>query len=74
MQTQTVKFAVTRNNGIITRVGRTMTGADLVTLQSDILGSYYADNAKKLHKVVDRILSKFGGLSNRDKDDFYSLL
>lgn len=73
MQTQTVKLAVTRNNGIITRVGRTMTGADLVTLQSDILDSYYADNAKKLHKVVDRILSKFGGLSNRDKDDFYSL-
>ena len=43
------------------------------TLQSDILGAYYADNAKKLHKTVDRILSKFGGLSNKDKDDFYSL-
>lgn len=50
-----------------------MTSVDLLTLQSDILDSYYADNAKKLHKVVDRILSKFGGLSNRDKDDFYSL-
>lgn len=50
-----------------------MKSADLVTLQSDILDSYYADNARKLHKVVDRILSKFGGLSNRDKDDFYSL-
>lgn len=50
-----------------------MTSADLLTLQSDILDLYYADNAKKLHKVVDRILSKFGGLSNRDKDDFYSL-
>lgn len=50
-----------------------MKSADLVTLQSDILDSYYADNAKKLHKVVDKILSKFGGLSNRDKDDFYSL-
>lgn len=46
---------------------------DLVRLQSDILDLYYADNAKKLHKVVDRILSKFGGLSNRDTDDFYSL-
>lgn len=43
------------------------------TLQSDILGAYYADDAKKLHKVVDKILSKFGGLSNKDKDDFYSL-
>ena len=50
-----------------------MTSTDLAALQSDILDSYYADNAKKLHKVVDRILSKFGGLSNKDTDDFYSL-
>ena len=50
-----------------------MTSTDLVVLQSNILDSYYADNAKKLHKVVDRILSKFGGLSNKDTDDFYSL-
>lgn len=42
-------------------------------VQSDILNAYYADNAKKLHRVVDRILSKFGGLSSKDKDDFYSL-
>lgn len=46
---------------------------DLSPLQSDILNDYYADNAKKLHRVVDRILSKFGGLSSKDKDDFYSL-
>ena len=38
-----------------------------------ILNSYYADNARKLHRVVDRILSKFGGLSGKDRDDFYSL-
>lgn len=38
-----------------------------------ILNSYYADNARKLHRVVDRILLKFGGLSNKDRDDFYSL-
>lgn len=50
-----------------------MTNADLVTLQSDILDSYYADNAKRLHKVVDKIVLKFGGLSNKDLDDFYSL-
>ena len=50
-----------------------MTSTDLVVLQSNILDSYYANNAKKLHKVVDRILSKFGGLSNKDTDDFYSL-
>lgn len=38
-----------------------------------IINSYYADNAKKLHGMVDRILLKFGGISNKDKDDFYSL-
>lgn len=41
-------------------------------LQPDING-YYADNAKKLHRIVDKIISKFGGLSNKDVDDFYSL-
>ena len=50
-----------------------MTSADLAVLQSDILNTYYADNAKKLRKVVDRILFKFGGLYGKDKDDFYSL-
>lgn len=50
-----------------------MDNANLVVLQSDILDAYYSDNARKLHKVVDRILCKFGGLSNKDADDFYSL-
>ena len=38
-----------------------------------ILITYYANNAKKLHNVVDKILLKFGGLSDKDTDDFYSL-
>lgn len=38
-----------------------------------ILSRYYQNNAKKLHKVVDKILLKFGGLSDKDLDDFYSL-
>lgn len=38
-----------------------------------ILITYYADNAKKLHKIVDKILLKFGGLSDKDMDDFCSL-
>lgn len=38
-----------------------------------ILNTYYADNAKKLHRTVDKILLKFGGLSDKDMDDFYSL-
>ena len=50
-----------------------MNSANLAVLQSDILDTYYADNARKLHKTVDRILCKFGGLSSKDKDDFYSL-
>ena len=50
-----------------------MSGADLAVLQPNILDLYYADNAKKLRNTVDKILFKFGGLSNKDKDDFYSL-
>ena len=42
-------------------------------MHDQILNSYYADNARKLHRTVDQILAKFGGLSNKDRDDFYSL-
>ena len=38
-----------------------------------ILIAYYANNARKLHRVVDKILVKFGGLYDKDLDDFYSL-
>ena len=38
-----------------------------------ILNKYYADNARELHRVVDKILMNFGGISNKDVDDFYSL-
>lgn len=38
-----------------------------------VLEGYYANNARKLRRVVDRILLKFGGLYNKDRDDFYSL-
>ena len=34
-----------------------------------VLNTYYANNAKKLHSTVDKILLKFGGLSNKDLDD-----
>lgn len=50
-----------------------MTDKDLSPFQLRILDIYYADNAKMLHRVVDRILSKFGGLTYKDIDDFYSL-
>ncbi len=32
----------------------------------ELLKAYYADNAKKLRGLVDKILSKFGGLSDKD--------
>ena len=38
-----------------------------------ILITYYANNAEKLHMTVNKILLKFGGLSGKDMDDFYSL-
>lgn len=50
-----------------------MKNADFAALQADILNTYYADDAKKLHRMVDKILCKFGGLSGKDTDDFYSL-
>lgn len=42
-------------------------------IMEDLLAVYYADNAKKLREIVDGILKKFGGLSEKDRDDFYSL-
>ena len=50
-----------------------MTDKDLSPVQIQILDTYYTDNARKLHRVVDRILSKFGGLTYKDTGDFYSL-
>ena len=50
-----------------------MINKELAAIQSDILNAYYADNARKLHRVVDKILFRFGGLSSKDTDDFYSL-
>lgn len=38
-----------------------------------VLNAYYANNAKKLHDLVDKVLLRFGGLSGKDFDDFYSL-
>lgn len=39
----------------------------------EILITYYKNNAEKLHREVDKILCRFGGLANKDLDDFYSL-
>jgi len=50
-----------------------MMNKDYAVVQTDILNAYYADNARKLHRVVDKILFKFGGLTYKDMDDFYSL-
>ncbi len=38
-----------------------------------ILNEYYENNASKLRKIVNAILQRFGGLSDKDFDDFYSL-
>ena len=38
-----------------------------------ILNKYYTNNARKLHEMVDKLLIKFGGISDKDRDDFYSL-
>ena len=38
-----------------------------------LLDEYYKENAKKIRKMVDKILLRFGGISQKDYDDFYSL-
>ena len=38
-----------------------------------VIEKYYANNASKLRKMVDKIIKKFGGLSQKDIDEFYSL-
>lgn len=50
-----------------------MINKDLSPLQMQILDAYYANNAKRLHRMVDRILFKFGEISEKDTEDFYSL-
>ena len=42
-------------------------------MHEQMLEIYYAHNARRLHRTVDRILMRFGGLSYADTDDFYSL-
>lgn len=39
-----------------------------------ILKSYYENGAKKLHKFVNELFySKFGGIADKDMDEFYSV-
>ena len=38
-----------------------------------IINSYYENGARKLHHMVNGILSKLGRIYNKDLDDFYSL-
>lgn len=35
--------------------------------------AYYGNNGEKLRRMVDKILLQFGGIWDKDKDDFYSL-
>ncbi|MBO5524235.1 MAG: hypothetical protein J5986_11275 [Roseburia sp.] len=37
------------------------------------LADYYENDAEKLRGMVDRILLRFGGISEMDRDDFYSV-
>lgn len=39
----------------------------------EYLRNYYENNAKKLHMLVDKILMQFCTISEKDRDDFYSL-
>lgn len=43
-------------------------------LNEKILNEYYENNAFKLRRMVDKIMSKkYGGITNKDMDEFYSV-
>lgn len=37
------------------------------------MNEYYANNARKLRQMADKILQRFGGISDKDYHDFYSI-
>ena len=37
------------------------------------LEKYYANNGKRIKHIVNQILKQFGGISQKDLDDFYSV-
>ena len=42
-------------------------------MKAAIIESYYSNEGKRLRKLVDSILVRFGGIYDKDKDDFYSI-
>ena len=40
---------------------------------SDYIEYYYANNGEKLKKMIDGIIINYGGIYDKDKDDFYSI-
>ncbi len=44
-----------------------------VSIMENVLNTYYANNAKRLRAIVDKILFQFGGISDKDYHDFYSI-
>ena len=42
-------------------------------MKATIIESYYGNEGKRLRKLVDSILVRFGGIYDKDKDDFYSI-
>ena len=38
-----------------------------------MLNAYYENNARKLRTMIDKMLCRFGGISDKDYDDFYSI-
>lgn len=40
---------------------------------TQILMEYYGEDCKRLHHIVNNVMKKFGGIYQKDYDDFYSL-
>ena len=51
-----------------------MSSADLsVSNQSEILTTYYSNDARKLRSIVRKILTRYGTIPTSEMDDYYSL-
>lgn len=41
---------------------------------AETIQEYYADNGKKIRSIADKVIKKFGGICQKDYDDFYSAI
>lgn len=64
---------ITDNSFISDTTANDSPETDITPKAETFLQAYYADNARKLRAMADKIIARFGGLSDKDYHDFYSI-